>query len=94
MKIVHSLIYTVLILEFIMLLTFTADCLGSFCDFQYHPPICSPKTIKQVCFVFVTTNNMLTPHTRNYKCLGAEQRSELYDYRLDPLSTENGNNVY
>eukprot|EP00601_Ochromonadales_sp_CCMP2298_P009865 CAMPEP_0173256226 /NCGR_PEP_ID=MMETSP1142-20121109/23027_1 /TAXON_ID=483371 /ORGANISM="non described non described, Strain CCMP2298" /LENGTH=271 /DNA_ID=CAMNT_0014190081 /DNA_START=123 /DNA_END=936 /DNA_ORIENTATION=+ len=23
------------------------DCLGSFCDFQYHPSICSPKTIKQ-----------------------------------------------
>mmetsp|Transcript_13444 Transcript_13444/g.22440 ORF Transcript_13444/g.22440 Transcript_13444/m.22440 type:complete len:285 (+) Transcript_13444:58-912(+) len=23
------------------------DCLGSFCDFQFHPSICSPKTIKQ-----------------------------------------------
>lgn len=23
------------------------DCLGSFCDTKYHPPICAPKTIKQ-----------------------------------------------
>jgi hypothetical protein len=24
------------------------DCLGSFCDFHFHPSICSPKTIQQV----------------------------------------------
>lgn len=30
------------------------DCLGSFCDKQYHPSICSPKTIKQVGFIDVT----------------------------------------
>jgi len=23
------------------------DCLGSFCDVKFHPPICSPKTLKQ-----------------------------------------------
>ena len=28
-----------------------ADCLGSFCDLQYQPSICSPKTIKQVFFL-------------------------------------------
>mmetsp|Transcript_8809 Transcript_8809/g.12035 ORF Transcript_8809/g.12035 Transcript_8809/m.12035 type:complete len:186 (+) Transcript_8809:397-954(+) len=25
-----------------------ADCLGSFCAFRMHPPICAPKTLKQV----------------------------------------------
>eukprot|EP00598_Pedospumella_elongata_P005980 CAMPEP_0184970032 /NCGR_PEP_ID=MMETSP1098-20130426/2607_1 /TAXON_ID=89044 /ORGANISM="Spumella elongata, Strain CCAP 955/1" /LENGTH=255 /DNA_ID=CAMNT_0027491891 /DNA_START=114 /DNA_END=881 /DNA_ORIENTATION=+ len=27
--------------------TTDSDCLGSFCDLQYQPSICSPKTIKQ-----------------------------------------------
>eukprot|EP01038_Epipyxis_sp_PR26KG_P007507 gene7507-10229_t len=34
-----------------------ADCLGSFCDFQVHPAICSPKTIKQA---LGTGNDYLT----------------------------------
>jgi len=24
-----------------------SDCLGSFCDTKFHPPICSPKTLAQ-----------------------------------------------
>ncbi|RYY83954.1 hypothetical protein EON63_10180 [archaeon] len=36
--------------------TYTEDCLGSFCDVAFVPPICSPKTIQQVttCMVYAT----------------------------------------
>ena len=28
--------------------TSNKDCLGSFCDFKFHPPVCSPKTLVHV----------------------------------------------
>lgn len=27
------------------------DCLGSFCDFHQRPPLCSPKSIRQVTYI-------------------------------------------
>ena len=31
-----------------MLCVFAADCLGSFCDFRFVPPICAKKTLGQI----------------------------------------------
>ena len=44
------------------------DCLGSFCDTQYHPSICSPKTIKQVQLLYIITHAQLLLFSSCFSC--------------------------
>lgn len=58
------------------------DCLGSFCDKQYHPAICSPKTIKQVSVLSVQYRYTLSSAVVSMLCV-AEMCAWWADATLD-----------